>query len=234
MLKSLKKLVTLPGPKELGLSKYDALGCKSLTPFQDGPTWDDWEKLVKAKHPVKYFLVETVPSFVKPAWWKMEAFGYWVKCHTLPSYRWHKLDLRGVDPLSDYTHGYMDPCGMMQLAAWATLRNYVEKELNQERYENLSEEDLADQFMVEQKRQRYDEPMALYRYWMEGRREEKAEHDRLYKLTEVARKAAMAGTCTREEYDAVCTPWLDHGNACELREQEMFMKLCALREYLWT
>lgn len=237
MLKTLRKLFKLPGPKELGMSERDALGCRELTPFQDGPTWDDWREIVQEKHPIKYFLSEKlVPAVVWPVQRVVKDSWYWVKCHTLPSYRFHKLDFRGVDPLHKYTHGYIDPCTVMQWGAWAALRIYVEKELIHEHYANpeaYTEEDRNSDWFNEQKRQRYDEPMALYKYWMEDRAAEKKEEDRLFALTKINRKNAL-DKLSKADYDKASEEWLAYHRACEAREQEMFMKLCALREYLWT
>lgn len=231
-------LLKLPSPKELGWSEHNALGCRDLTPFQEGKTWEDWDEYVKGKYPVRYWLVEELPKYFWPVRRKVKDAWYWVKCHTLPSHRWHKLDLRGVDPLSNYTHGYVDPCEVMKLAAWAALRSYVEKELDHERYlyegdAGYTDEELGEEWYKEQKRCRYDEPMALYKYWMEGRAAEQKEEARLFELTKINKKNALEAL-NKEEYEAASKEWLDYHRACEAREQEMFLRLCAIREYLWT
>jgi len=236
MFKALRKLFKLPTPKELGMSESNSLGCRSLTPFQKGPTWDDWEEIVRKKHPIKYFLDKSVPYALLPIQGRIERAWYWIQCHTLPSYRFHIIDLRGVDPTSEYTHGYMDPGEVMRIAAWATLRSYVEKELVHERYEdeeNYTPDELGEEWYKEQKRVRYEEPMALYKYWMEERAAEKKEEARLFALTRINQKNALEAL-NKEAYQAASDVWLKYHRACEAREQEMFLRLCAIREYLWT
>jgi hypothetical protein len=75
--------------------------------------------------------------------------------------------------------------------------------------------------------------MALYRYWMEERAAEKKEEDRLFQLSQIDKKNALEAV-NREAYDKASKEWISYHRACEAREQEMFLKLCAIREYLWT
>lgn len=66
--KALFGLVKLPTPNELGWSdRHNALGMRSLTPFQEGKTWEDWDAYCAKNHPVKYFIVERIPKFFLPA-----------------------------------------------------------------------------------------------------------------------------------------------------------------------
>lgn len=229
----------LPTPKELGWSEHNALGMRGLTPFQEGPTWEDWEEYVRDRHPVKYFLVETFPKLFRPLQRLVKNTWYWIKCHTLPSHRWHKLDLRGVDPLSDYTHGHMDPCEVMRLGVWAALRAYMEKgdfEAQRRLHEGLTEEEKVDPVFVEQKLQRCDEPKALYDYWMKGRLEEKKEEIRLWSICQDYGKKAREEALVdgdREGYDAAMVKFSDFCQAREQKEEEMFLRLCAIRRHLW-
>jgi hypothetical protein len=231
--KTLFGLLKLPSPKELGWSEYNALGSRSLTPFQEGMTWDDWDEYVQEKYPIRYFLMETLPDFFRPIGWKAGRIWYWIKCHTLPSHRFHLIDLRGVDPLSKYTHGYNDPSAIMYLAAWKALRDYIEKEEPSDPATWATPEEMLQEHLIEQKAKCYDEPHELYKYWMEGRAAEKKEEDRLFQACKKAQKAAL-GVGDEAAYREASTEWLAYHRACEAREQEMFMKLCALRERLWT
>jgi hypothetical protein len=226
-------LFKLPSPKELGWSEHNSLGSRSLTPFQEGKTWDDWTEYVKEKHPVKYFLVETLPDFFRPIGWKIGRIWYWLKCHVHPGYRFHLVDLRGVDPLSCYTHGYNDPSAVMFLAAWKALRDYIEKEEPVDPATWATPEEMLREGLIDQKVKCFDEPHALYKYWMEERVAEKAEEERLYALCKKDKKDALA-IANEDAYDKASEAWLAYHRACEAREQEMFLKLCALREYLWT
>lgn len=227
MLK-LRKFFRLPGPKELGWSDHDALGSRHFTPFQEGKTWEDWEEHVRKEYPVRFFLSETLPNFFRPVGWKAGRVWYWIKCHVLPSHRFHLLDFRGVDPLHEYTHGYMDPCTVVWLAAWAALRSYVEKEEPTDPASWASPEELAEEPLKDQKA-RYDEAIELHRWWMKGRAAEEAEESRLHKAVDDART-----THDREAYDEASRPWLEYHRWREDHDEEMFLRLCKLRRSLWT
>jgi hypothetical protein len=220
-------MLKLPSPRDLGWSDHNALGSRKLTPFQEGKTWEDWTEYVKAKYPVRYFLIETLPNIIRPLGWKLGRMWYWLKCHILPSYKFHLVDLRGVDPLSSYTHGYNDPCAVMYLTAWKALRDYIEKEKPTDPTKVFPLEKLQQDYIIEQNNKKYYEPHALYKYWMEERLLEEKEENRLFKLCEDC-------AISEEAYQKASDEWIAYHKARQEREQEMFMKLCSIREYLWT
>jgi hypothetical protein len=221
------KFLELPGPRELGWSDHDCLGLRDFTPYQEGKTWEDWTAYVKEHYPVRYFLVETIPDWFRPTKMMVKDAWYWVKCHTLPSHRFHLLDFRGVDPLHEYTHGYMDPCSIMKLAGWAALRIYIEKEEPWDPSERYTAEELEAQGLTHQKAD-YDEAMALYHWWMVERGEEEAERMRLYRVMKDTPHTNV------EEYRAAKEPWHTAYDAHEAKEEEMFLRLVKLRPRLWT
>lgn len=53
-------------------------------------------------------------------------YWYWLKCHLLPSWRFHILDLRKSG--NDYTYGWRDTDSRMLHACFLLLVEYVEKE----------------------------------------------------------------------------------------------------------
>lgn len=227
-----RKLYTLPGPKELGWGS-DGLRSQWLTPFQPGPSWEDWDRHVRQHYPVRYFIAETVPSKLEPIERVARAAAYFVKCHLNPRYRYHILDFRGVDPIDDYTHGYMDPCHMMWLAGWAALRRYVEREKPVDPASIWTPEQQAQDPTIQRAKATYDEAMALYRYWMVERREENAEEERLFKDAEAVKIEAVKRD-DRAAFEAAQRVWLDYSQAREERGETMWMRLAALRPYLWT
>lgn len=220
------KFFHLPTPRELGWSS-DALGSRAFTPFQEGHTWEDWEEHVRAKYPIRYFLLETLPNTV---WYPLRRFFkttfYWLRCHLLPGSRYHLLDLRGVDPLPPaYTHGYLDPCTVMQLAAWAALRAYVAEGPSDPGVWGTPEElagSLKDQKFF------YDEAMELHEWWMHGRAVEQAKGDALYKAVDASVPAG------KEAHEAATKAWLDYYRWMEEHEEEQFLRLCRIRRTLWT
>lgn len=220
--------IALPTPKELGWTEYNGLGLRELTPFQEGKTWEDWDEYCKKHHPVKFFIKERIPAKFSKLTFYVGNVITWVKCHTLKKHRWHLLDLRGVDTLSEYTHGYLDPTGAMELAVWACLRRYIEED-KPENPDHLeyTEEEKAEQWYKDQKHGKYTEPRALYHYWMYERVSDKEDCDRLYSIYKNS-------TSDREKYYKAGEEWRKACDAIESREQEMFMRVCKIREYLWT
>lgn len=187
--------------------------------------WEDWDVHMRRNYPVRYFLWETVPNALWPLWRSLKAAHYWLRCHLLPSCRYHLLDLRGVDPLSTYTHGYVDPCEVMRLSAWAALRAYVAEGPTDPATWATPEElagDLKDQKF------HYDEAMELHRWWMQGRAVEQAKVDALYEATRVAISDG------EDAYRAATKVWLDYYRWMEEHEEEQFLRLCKIRRTLWT
>ena len=222
----------LPGPIELGLSDIDALRSSELTPFQEGPSWEDWEALVRIRFPVRYFLTQTLPEWFRPIQFRIHDTHYWLKCHFVKRHRHHLLDLRAVDPVEKYSHGYLDPCHVMWLAGWAALRMWVEHEKPVDPATYLTAEEALEPHNVAQKAS-YDEAMALYRYWMVERGEEAKELERLYsEYREVKVQAVMDGS--RAQYEQARDRWLAQNGLTESRAELMWKRLAEVRPYLWT
>jgi hypothetical protein len=137
------------------------------------------------------------------------------------------LDLRGVDPLSKYTHGYMDPGDVMWLAGWAALRQFVELEQPQDPAEWWTPEEALEPHNIRHKAN-HDEAMALYRYWMEERREEERELDALYR--EIPRKPRPEN---KDVYESKMEVWMTRSREMEERAEKMWLRLAALRLFLW-
>lgn len=229
-MKKIKKYFKLPGPKALGWSNSDALGMRELTPFQEGKTWEDWHEYVQEHYPVRYFLIHTMPKFFRPIKWKIENIWYKIKLIN-PKNRHYMLDLRNIDPLNDHYDGRYryDPCTIMYLSAWGSLRKYVEKEGGLEKHNYSIEEIKKCPGLDEQKHFKYDEPAFLYNYWMVERAKEEKEDERLYKI-----QKDHAINRDREAYEQASKIWLDHHINVKNRDNEMFMRLCSIREHLWT
>lgn len=199
---------------------------RAFTPEETGYTWEDWEAEVRAKHPVRFWLVQTLPRFFRPVWWSFRDAWYWLKCHTLSSYRYHLVDLRNVDPLQPYTHGHLDPCSIMRLAAWRALRDYVEKAGPVDPASWATPEELLEPSLKEQKAH-YDEAQALYRWWMWERIEEDAVVSALHELV-------MVPGISKSDMRARRKAWLDRADLADQKDEEMLQRLFKLRSFLWT
>lgn len=215
------KFLHLPTPTELG-HPDDSLPSREWTPDAVGYTWEDWEAEVRGRYPVRFWLTRTMPDFFRPVWWRVRDAVYWLRCHVVPRYRYHLVDLRGVDPLVPYTHGYLDPCSVMRLAAWKALRDYVEKAGPTDPASWATPAELAEPHLKAQK-DRYDEVMALYRWWMVERADDDAAVSELYRLTRQP-----------ETREASLKAWLDANDQVDRRDEEMFLRLAKLRPFLWT
>lgn len=217
-----RKLFHIPGPKELGRSETDALEMRSFSPFTKAYTWEDWDEEVSRAYPVRWFITQTVPELLRPIRRAARRLRSWLKYGVLR--RYHKLDLR----TPEYRYGYLDPCEALRLACWACLVSYVEEHSPSDPTEGIPASRRSDPDVAERKRV-YDELMALYHWWKEGRHEEEREE-------EVAREAMeMAVTAGDEpQYSEAKRRWLSMHERHERRAEERLRRLVELRAHLWT
>lgn len=231
MMKLLKKLVGMldpPSPKDLGWSESGALGMRSITPFQPGKTWEDWHKYVRKHYPVRSALMGTKAYLVRK-WKRLGDVVYWIKCHTLPSYRFHLLDLRDVDPIRPYTYGYISPGDAIELAAWVCLKRYVERARDPADW--ATPEQLEDD--VKQQKADFDEAEALYIYWTKERKELRDRTMSLFHKMEAESKEALKTTKEpTEEYNLARQSWLESHDLEAQRAEEMLLRLVKIRPTL--
>lgn len=224
----LRRLFRLPSPADLGWSDDDALMLREFTPYQDGKSWEDWHQFCRHNYPVKYFLVVTLPFLLK-RWfvWPARRMVSAVLDYCLPSRRYHVLDLRGIDPLSQYSHGYLDPCEVFWLAGWGSLLRWHREEAERHDLSQLSAEEQA---AYHAQLESYGELKQLVHYWTVTRIRREHETQQLY-------QAAMAVRPTPENralYEAAQRRWLDHCRETERLEDEMWLRLARLRSHLWS
>lgn len=224
-----RHLLRLPGPKDLGRAdSNDFLPSNFWSDVEEGEyTWESWEKEVKEKYPVRHFLSEVAAVWLSRKWTRMTDAIYWVKCHTLPSYRFHMLDLRHPYPGSNYSYGWVDRCEVVLWAPFIALRDYIEKEEPANISDHYSAEEIeSDPFLQEQKRQ-HDEALFLYNWWVKGRQEEGDEESRLFQASRELDKDS-------EEYATARQAWVDYRGWRDRREDEMLERLIKIRRTLWT
>lgn len=215
-----------PGPMELGRSDYDALPMRGLGDWPGAYTWEDWEEEVRAKWPIRFWITHTFPSYFWPLRRWVRDGWYWLKCKTLPSYKFHIIDLRNPGPGIRYTHGWRDQPDKILWAAFICLREYIEKEEPRDPASWASAEELAEPHLAQQKAE-YDEAMALYNWWMSGRLEEDREENRRFEaMSQFPRHTP--------EHRVVGDMWRDYREWREEREQEMLERLIRIRRRLWT
>lgn len=227
MVTFLRRWLRLPSPVDLGWSTDDALMLREFTPYQDGKSWEDWHEHCRKHYPAQYFLVRTLPFFLK-RWivWPAERMVSTVLDYCLPSRRHHVFDLRGIDPLSDYQHGYLDPCQVFWLAGWGALLRWNREAGCKDPRDGMLE---GDQEQYRAQLESYDELKGLVHYWTVTRVERDKCNRQLY-------NAAVAITPTppnRELYEAAQRSWLDHCWETERLEEDMWLRLAKMRSYLW-
>lgn len=219
----IRKMVEVPGPQELGMADSDALGSRKLTPFQEGPTWEDWDERVKQEYPVRYFASEVVGAWLSRQAGRMEHRWDWLISHTIR--RYHLVDLRGVDPLGYYEWGYIVPAEIMRLAGWKALQLYMERAKDPATLDYPDESRQQDWYKDE--KARHEEAKALLHYWMVERRQEQEADEKLHDEVEAAGEAG-----DREKHEEAQKRWLESYRAIEIREDEMFQRLAKLQPYL--
>jgi len=224
--------IPLPSPKDLGWTQYNGLQLRSFAPFTTEKTWEDWHAYCEEHFPTKYFLANQLGRKVARIEQKIENAWYWLKCHTLPQYKFHMLDLRGVDPLSEYTYGYRDPYGIMELSAWAALRIYVEQHLWPED-RVIKDVNPDDEETLQAQIKAHNEVITLYDWWMRGRGIEEEAHNLLYEKAKAAGGEAIAAG-DKDAYDQSHDEWLADGRRMDQKKEEMFNRLVAVRRYLWN
>lgn len=175
----------------------------------------DWNELnVKMNQERKRY--QTLSPFLKPftrRFWvnrrsELSEAYYWLRTHTV--HRYHIIDIRGED---GYAWGWIDRDHAMLLACFKLLRDFVERENptvglgGVEAYEHEGMCD-GEREMIANQVAREKEVRAIYTWWTQDRERERAEHDD---------DRAIGG------YD-----WSFN------RDQEMLLRLMAVRGSLWT
>lgn len=231
MRNPIKRLLEYPGKKPTALPMRD---------FQDYDekdyTWEDYYEEMKAKHPVRYFVNETLSmwihlNIVRP----LNDVLYYIKSHVVPSRRYHMLDLRQQSTVGNdrpYRYGWIDSDTQIEYAIGNILAKFVEDEQHTlERISRLKE--LVNSTDNDDERACLESDLAstqkiynLYTWWTRDRIARQVEYDTLLHNWSLARDSGPATT----EWEQL--------NALELlMEEEKTEKLCEImriRRCMWT
>ncbi len=196
-------------------------------------TWEDYEDYLKLTYPVRFFLAYTVRDFVRYKLWlqitrPFKDVWYWLKCHTLPSYCFHMIDIRD----KEYRYGYQDTDHRMMLAMMSLLTYYIEveepycPELHDVYEENWDE----GRGIMKRQRSNYLEAKEIYNWWhWERKAEEQTKRD-LQRIWWDLRKANRDS----DEAQAAFKAMSDFDESCSALEEEMLIRLVKIRKSLWT
>lgn len=96
----------------------------------DDYCWEDWHRDVKKKHPIKYFILETVPLIIRIKLHSISEGWYWFASHTYR--KQHLLDFR--QPKHNtywhcYRYGWCDITEKMIFVMFRLLEQFIENEL---------------------------------------------------------------------------------------------------------
>lgn len=224
-----KRWWKLPSPVDLGWSEYNALEDEDWSDEPQGKTWQDWHAHVKKHYPIHYFLVESLPTFLRrKVWWPIkhpaERLRYWLVSHLVPSRRYHMLDLRQKD---GYRYGWQDVPEKMLYAMFNLLGEYLEEGVNDLTQWYTREQIEADEGYKAQQ-DAIDEARAIYHWWTVEKPAAEKAHTEMLSLWHKSKKAKDPRT---EEYWKTMQKMEDDNEA---KIDEMIARLMKIRRTLWT
>lgn len=224
-----KKLVTLPSPRQLGWAKSNALEDEDFSDEPKGKTWQDWHRHVKQLHPTKYFIVETVPKFIRrKLWWplkhRVDSLYYRIVSHIIPSRRYHMLDLRQE---GGYRYGWQDVPEKMLYAMFNLLGEYLNQEQPSDLTDHYTDEQIEADANLKMQQGALSEARAIYHWWTVGRKQEEEAIDVVRNLWYQNRKVVGVREEHWEKFKAMET-------AYEEKTEEMIARLMKIRRSLWT
>lgn len=228
------KIFQLPSPRELGWtnSEYNALPMRMFNQnIGNEHTWEDWEEKMRKEYPTRYFLSETLPMWfnvhVKR---RVTDVWYWIKCYTLPKYKYHVLDLKQPAYVEQgfpgYKYGWIDSDTKMLYALFNILNIFVKDEMPNW-YCPSEEEAQAEPHLLYQ-RNNWLETKAIHYWWnVERVRQMKVHYDLLHKWSEAKRTDAPEAHQLWDDLQKI-------EKVQEDKEDEMIARLLKIRRSLWT
>jgi hypothetical protein len=239
---SLQNLLKIPSPVELGRSDHDALPSREWTPDVEGYTWEDYDQEIKKLFPVRYLIANTVGDFVKyniwfRVWRPIKDAIYWLKCHTLKSYRYHMLDLRqecGEGELANidcYRYGWADVDNRMLYAMFNLLGEYF-KEEPYDLTTHYTVEEINTEPHLKNQYDAYQEARAIWHWWTVERKQALKAADELLNRWSAAHQIKEMRQ-NGEERKLFEQMNVDEA-ALEAKTDEMLTRLLKIRRSLWT
>lgn len=204
-----------PGPKELGKSKYNYLPLRFLNP--NDYCWEDYEEEIKSLYPKKYFILKTMPKFIKyklfnPFLRPLNKIVKWFKYNLIPKYRYHVIDLRQNFKNSkdgNYRYGWIDTNKKMLYAVFNIFNDFVRNEYKYF-YKPSDEEIKEDPSLLEHKELVLE--IEDIHYWWN--------YQRIFDENKLSE-------CNYEDYYDLLEQY-------DAKETEMLNRLMKIRDRLWT
>lgn len=243
-----KKLFKFPGPKDLGMS--DSNYAMPSRYFRNNNTevyWEDYYEHLQKTYPLKFFIASTAPEFFIDLWRDVsrpfKKFHYWFVSHTIPSRKYHLLDLRQpkteADPYA-YRYGWIDTDHQMEYAIKNLIVKFVEEEMPGS-YFIPSEEEVAKDDGINlnysgYKRQldNHKEYMEIYKYFTVEQLQLEKNYDDLLSAWSNSKDFSLADY---RGNPATAELWKRLGEAEKIRDDkldEMLHRAINIRKCLWT
>jgi len=222
LIKKIKSLFSLPGPKELGKSEYNSLPLREFSPFETGYCWEDFHKLIAERYPIRNWIFNV---FFR--WFSQRAYNLRMRWYDFKSV-WinkdHLIDCRQRTKHDYYNGGYIDHVQKVLYANFNILCNFVESK----QFERMKKQYLEESVEEESDKDWQDatkEMVSLHHYWMV----ERDQDDEKYKMLHDIAKSKK----TKEEYGEAINIWLDFTKAVDKKEDDMLSRLIKIRRFLW-
>lgn len=230
----LRKLLKLPSPIELGWSDHNSLEDEQWSENPQGKTWQDWDRTVKAMHPVKYWIAETCGDFLLYNIWHpvtrpLKDAKYYLISHLVPKRRYHMLDLRQPKTNKDidqYRYGWADADSRLLYAIFNLLNLFVEQELPH--YYCPSEEAVAKEPYLQSQRDLVLEVKAIHHWWNIDRKNDHRVYNQLLTDWSDARRSKDANK------SQLWNQLQEMETQLEEKTDEMITRLLKIRRSLWT
>lgn len=190
--------------------------------------WKKWRKENKSKYPIRYFLLETAPTFISSNWrWWISEPIYNFKCKYIVKYHHIKID---VDRFMKYhktsfrNYHWIDSDGLILYGMFQILVDFMEEEA-----------DIVDWSADPEHQRIYNELRKLYKWWIEDR----PNRDDSYPGSEDFGVEDIFGDNARKQpgYKAwrnACDEKEKRDREYDLEDTEMLIRLITIRRYMWT
>lgn len=218
------KFFKLPGPKELGRSKDNALPSRFFH-NQGDYTWEDYDKEIAQKFPIRSFILVSIPRlFRKIIGYRLKAF-YWYLLHNYhPKHQYHLLDLRQTKNEDTYYYGWAPPNTRMLYAIFNILREYVENTCckNYKICNIIKDDDIKNQYLD------YLEACTILHWWDVDRIKDLKTRDDLYLNLHTLRQEGK-----KDEVEHAYKQVHDLEQKIETDTEAMTIRVMKIRNKLW-
>lgn len=225
----IRKYFTLPGPKDLGMSKYNRSMASSLFNNSGEPTWEDYYAKLKELYPIRYTLLRTIPRFFSLKFYFISRYldeaRYYIVSHTVR--RYHMLDLRQPGLINDtdsYRYGWVDSDRQIEFALFNILNNFMKNEFHLPIDEELPKDSNAKEW-----RDGLSELKEIHNWWNVQRKIDVSKESTLLRLWSSANRNKDQNL--KEHYWNELRAMEDYNRA---KLDNMVVRLVAARHFMWT